>query len=157
MFFPKWIDPYFMNWITREKAKVDRIACPWLIKNFIDPDAVFYFVPAGDVLSKASELDATPFDVEGSELTHFEEDDIERVSFDAFIKKYNIEDPALVELASIVRGADAKIENPPAESAGLFAAASGFREISKDDFDNIRLQFPFYDAMYAYCQLKNKK
>jgi len=146
-----------MNWITREYAKVDRIACPWLIKNFIDPDAVFYFVPADEVLSKADELDATPFDVEGSELTHFKEQDVEHVSFDAFIKKYGIEDLAIHELARIVRGADAKIASPPAESAGLFAAATGFREIAKDDFDNMRLQFPLYDALYAFCSSKIKK
>ena len=143
-----------MRWITREHAKVDRIACPWLVTKFIDPEAEFHFVPADEVLSKADELDATPFDVEGCELTHYEEDGEERVSFDAIIKKYAIEDPAVFELARIVRGADAKIADPPAESAGLFAAATGFREIAADDFDNIRLQFPFYDAMYAFCKMK---
>ena len=151
------MDRFIMNWITREHAKVDRIACPWLIKNFVDPDPVFYFVPADDVLSKAEELDAIPFDVDGSELTHFNAQYEEHVSFDSIIKKYAIDDPAILELARIVRGADAKIVKPPQESAGLFAAASGFREIAKDDFDNMQLQFPLYDALYAFCSSKVKK
>lgn len=141
-----------MKWITREKAMVDRIACPWLIKNFIDPDAEFIFVPAQEVLKKAEELKAIPFDVDGAELTHFKEGGQEYVSFDAIIKKYDLKDPALMELAKIVRGADAKIENPPPESYGLKAVARGFRLISKDDFENMRLQFPVYDALYAYCK-----
>ncbi len=143
-----------MKWITRERAMVDRIACPWLIKRFIDPDAEFIYVPSQEVLKKAKELNAIPFDVEGAELTHYMEGNEERVSFDAIIKKYNLKDPALIELAKIVRGADAKIDNPPQESAGLKALAQGFREISKNDFENIKLQFPAYDAFYAYCRMK---
>ncbi len=136
---------------------VDRIACPWLIKKFIDPNAEFIFVPAQDVLTKARELNAIPFDVEGVELTHYREGGNEYVSFDAIIKKYNLKDPALLELAKIVRGgADAKIPNPPPESYGLKAVAQGgFRAISRDDFENMRLQFPpVYDALYAYCKMK---
>ncbi|MGC8584735.1 MAG: chromate resistance protein ChrB domain-containing protein [Thermoplasmata archaeon] len=143
-----------MRWITREKAMVDRIACPWLIKKFIDPNAEFFFVPREEVLKKAEELKAIPFDVEGAELTHYIEDGEEYVSFDAFIKKYNLKDPALLEMAKIVRGADADIDNPPPESAGLKAMAKGFREISRDDFENMNLQFPAYDALYAYCKIK---
>ncbi len=146
-----------MKWITREKAKVDRIACPWLIKKFVDPSAEFLFVPASEVLTKAKELGATPFDVEGAELMHFKEKNEERVSFDAIITRHKITDPAVLELAKIVRGADAKLTKPAAESAGLFAAATGFRAIAKDDFDNMRLQFPLYDALYAYCQQQMKK
>ncbi|MGC8610773.1 MAG: chromate resistance protein ChrB domain-containing protein [Thermoplasmata archaeon] len=149
-----------MRWITREKAMVDRIACPWLIKNFIDREAEFLFLPKEEVLRKAKELNAIPFDVEGAELTHYKENSEERVSFDAIIKKYNLTDPALNELAKIVRGADADIPNPPPESAGLKAIAKGFREISKDDYENMKLQFPVYDALYAYCKMKvgmNKK
>nr|MDO8114540.1 chromate resistance protein [Candidatus Sigynarchaeota archaeon] len=146
-----------MKWITRERAKVDRIACPWLIKKFVDHTAEFFFAPAGEVMAKSKELGATPFDVEGAELMHFKMKNEERVSFDAIIEKYKISDPAALELAKIVRGADAKITNPPAESAGLIAAAAGFREIANDDFDNLRLQFPLYDALYAFCQLKVKK
>ena len=87
-------------------------------------------------------------------MTHYEEDGKEYVSFDAIIKKYKLKDPALLELAKIVRGADAKIPDAPPESAGLEAAAHGFRNLAKDDFDNMRLQFPTYDALYKYCQLK---
>lgn len=141
-----------MKWITREKAMVDRIACPWLIKNFIDKDAEFFFVPAQEVLKKAEELNAIPFDVKGAELNHYMENGEEFVSFDAIIKKYGLKDPALLKLAEIVRGADANIKNPPKESEGLKAIARGFRNISKDDFDNMRMQFPVYDALYAYCK-----
>lgn len=143
-----------VKWITREKAKVDRIACPWLIKKFVDRDAEFFFVPKERVLEVAEEKGATPFDIPGVELTHFESGGTEYVSFDAIIRKYALKDPALLELASIVRGADSKMKNRPPESAGLEAGALGFREIAEDDYENMRLQFPFYDALYRYCQLK---
>ena len=100
------------------------------------------------------ETGAIPYDAKDIELTHYEEDGKEYVSFDAIIKKYKLKDPALLELAKIVRGADAKIPDAPPESAGLEAAAHGFRNLAKDDFDNMRLQFPTYDALYKYCQLK---
>ncbi len=143
-----------MKWVTREKAKVDRIACPWLIKRFIDKDAEFLFVPKEKVSEVAKTENAIPFDTPGVDLTHYEENGKEFVSFDAIIRKYKIEDPALYELAKIVRGADADIPDAPPESSGLEAAALGFRELGKDDFDNMRLQFPTYDALYKYCQLK---
>ena len=143
-----------MKWVTREKAKVDRIACPWLIKKFVDPEAEFIFVPADKVSEVARTEGATPFDAPGIELTHFKEGGREFVSFDAIIKKYALSDPALLELARIVRGAGAKILDAPPESAGLEAAAIGFRRNAKDDFDNMRLQFPLYDALYAYCKAK---
>ncbi|MCI4438363.1 chromate resistance protein [archaeon] len=146
-----------MKWITREKAKVDRIACPWLIKKFIDPDAEFIFAPRTSVLDIAKKENAIPFDVDGAELNHFVENGYEYVSFDAIIRKYNLKDPALLELAKIVRGADAKIPDEPPESRGLEAAATGFRAISKDDYENMRLQFPLYDALYEYCKIKLKK
>ncbi|TMI24343.1 chromate resistance protein [Candidatus Bathyarchaeota archaeon] len=143
-----------MKWVTREKAKVDRIACPWLIKKFVDKSADFLFVPPDKIPQIAREEGAIPYDCANVELTHYKEDGKEYVSFDAIIKKYNLKDPALLELAKIVRGADAKIPNPPAESAGLEAVAHGFRNLAKDDFDNMRLQFPTYDALYKFCQLK---
>ncbi|MDG6904075.1 MAG: chromate resistance protein [Nitrososphaerota archaeon] len=146
-----------MKWITREKAKVDRIACPWLIKKFVDPQAEFLFVPKEKVLEIAKSKNATPFDTPGAELMHYKENGEERVSFDAVIRKYRLNDPALLELAKIVRGADAKIPDRPHESAGLEAAALGFRAIAKDDFENMKLQFPFYDAMYGYCQQRLKE
>ena len=143
-----------MKWITREKAKVDRIACPWLISRFIDKNPEFIFVPKDKVLEVAKLTGAIPFDVSGAELTHFKENNYEYVSFDAIIKKYNLKDPTLLELAKIVRGADADIPDAPPESAGLKAAAEGFRIISKDDYENMKLQFPLYNALYAYCEQK---
>ncbi len=143
-----------MKWVTREKAKVDRIACPWLIKKFVDPAAEFFFVPADKVLETAEKENAVSFDAPGAELTHYKENGREYVSFDAIVKKYGLEDPALLELAKIVRGADAKMADAPRESAGLEAAAMGFRSMAKDDFENMRMQFPTYDALYQYCRLK---
>jgi hypothetical protein len=143
-----------MKWVTREKAKVDRIACPWLIRKFVDKKAEFLFVPANKVLEVARKSGATAFDVPGVELTPLKEAGNEFVSFDAIIKKYKLNDGALLELAKIVRGADAEILDAPIESAGLEAAALGFRQIAKDDSENMRIQFPAYDALYKYCQLK---
>ncbi|MHB1709214.1 MAG: chromate resistance protein ChrB domain-containing protein [Thermoplasmataceae archaeon] len=141
-----------MRWVTREKAKVDRIACPWLIKRFVDADAEFIFVPRDKVMEVAKDKSAIPFDVEGAELMHYEDHGEERVSFDSIIKKYNLKDSALLDLAEIVRGADASLANPRPESAGLEAAAMGFREIASDDHENMSLQFPLYDALYRYCK-----
>ncbi len=143
-----------MKWVTRERAKVDRIACPWLISRFVDKDAKFIFVPAEKVSSTAAAENAIPFDVPGVELTHYRDGGNEYVSFDAIIRKYGLTDAALLELAKIVRGADANVPGAPAESPGLEAAALGFRDLAKDDHENMRLQFPFYDAMYRYCRLR---
>ena len=130
---------------------MDRIACPWLIRRFIDPEAEFLFVPAEKVLEVARNVGAIPFDVPGVELGHHDG----RVSFDAFIEKYKLDkDAALVELAKIVKGADAHKPDLSPESAGLDAIAEGFRQISKDDFDNMSKQFHVYDALYAYCRWK---
>src|SRR5947209_7710083 len=112
-----------MKWVTRERAKVDRIACPWLIKNFVDSQAEFLFVPADQVLRVAKREQAIPFDAPGAELTHYKEGGNERVSFDAIIKKYHLKEAALLELAKMVRGADARVPDAPSESAGLEAAA----------------------------------
>jgi hypothetical protein len=138
------------KWVTREKAKVDRIACPWLIKNFVDSDPEFLFVPADEVLEVAKEQNAIPFDVPNVELGHHDN----KCSFDAIIQKYNLQDQALQELAKIVRGADTDDQNPSPESAGLEAIADGFRQITKDDIDNISKQFHVYNALYAYCKSK---
>jgi hypothetical protein len=143
-----------VKWVTRERAKVDRIACPWLIKHFVDKEAEFLFVPKERVLEVAKKENATPFDTPGVELTHCKEDGKEFVSFDAIMMKYRIEDEPLSMLAKIVRGADADIPDSPPESAGLEAAALGFRLLAKDDFENMRLQFPLYDALYEYCKWK---
>jgi hypothetical protein len=142
-----------MKWVTREKAKVDRIACPWLITRFIDPKAEFLFVPREQVLDVAKRQNAIPFDTPGAELHHYKEGDDERCSFDAIIKKYKLTDPALLNMAEVVRTADAHPAKPRPEGAGLEAFALGFRTNAKDDFDNMRLQFPAYDALYTYCKL----
>ena len=143
-----------MKWITREKARVDRIACPWLIHKFVDPQAVFLFVPKDKVMEEAKKTGAIPFDSPGAELYHYKEGGSEFVSFDSVIKKYHLTDPALLELAKIVRGADATIADTPPESPGLEAAANGFNRMTKDDFENMKLQFPLYDALYEYCKAK---
>jgi hypothetical protein len=137
-----------MKWVTRRKARVDRIACPWLIRRFIDKDAEFLFVPEDQVMETARREGALPFDVPGVELGHHGE----RCSFDAFLEKYQLADPTLQTLAEIVRGADTDARQIAREAWGLYAVASGFREISRDDFDNMALQFPVYDALYAYCR-----
>ena len=142
-----------MKWITREKARVDRIACPWLIRKFIDKDAQFLYVPAKEVMEVAKREGATAFDIPGAELHHYEENGHEFVSFDAIIRKYKLTDPSLLELAKIVRVADGG-SGREIEAAGLEAAATGFRMMAKDDFENQRLQFPLYDALYRYCQWK---
>ncbi len=139
-----------MKWVTREHAKVDRIACPWLIKNFVDNDAEFLFVPADKVMQIAKEQNAIPFDVPNVELGHHGEE----CSFDAIVKKYGLDnkDPALAELAKIVRGADTPNRSLTPQSEGLVAIATGFAMNSKDDFDNIAQQSYVYDALYTFCK-----
>ncbi|HMG18182.1 MAG TPA: chromate resistance protein ChrB domain-containing protein [Gemmatimonadales bacterium] len=137
-----------MKWVTREKARVDRIACPWLIDRFIDREAVFLFVPAGEVMKVAEREQAIPYDVPGVELGHHGE----QCSFDAFLDKYKLDDPALHALALIVRGADTAQRQLTPESAGLYALATGFQATSKDDVENMARQFPAYDALYAFCR-----
>jgi hypothetical protein len=146
-----------MKWVTRQKAKVDRIACPWLISHFVDKNAEFLFVEKEKVHEVAKANGAIPFDAPDVELSHFHEDGKEYVSFDAIRRKYQLRDEALGELARIVRGADAHIVDAPPESAGLEAAAIGFSELASDDIENMKLQFPLYDALYKYCQLKVQK
>ena len=137
-----------MKWVTREKARVDRIACPWLISRFIDRDPVFLFVPAAEVMKVAEREPAIPYDVPGAELGHHGD----HCSFDAFLAKYQLDDPALRALALIVRGADTSDRNLTPESSGLYALATGFQATSKDDFENMARQFPAYDALYAFCR-----
>jgi hypothetical protein len=139
-----------MKWITREKARVDRIACPWLITRFIDKEPTFLFVPARDVLAVAKKEEAIPYDVPDVELGHHGD----QCSFDAFVDKYKLTDPALRELALIVRGADTDARALTPESAGLYAVATGFQAIARDDFDNMAKQFPVYDALYDYCRAR---
>jgi hypothetical protein len=147
-----------MKWITREHAKVDRIACPWLIKNFVDNNAEFIFAPAHkvtEIVAKEQEEAVVAFDIPNVELGHHGEE----CSFDAIIKKYELDkkDPALIELAKIVRGADTPNRSITPYSEGLAALASGFSIISKDDYDNMAKQFYVYDALYAFCKSNDKK
>jgi hypothetical protein len=140
-----------MKWITRERVNVDRVACPWLIKNFVDPGAEFFFVPAAQALDEARLLGAIPFDVTGVELGHHGKE----CSFEAILKKYNLGNkPELVLLAQIVNGADT--ENTlyaQAESPGLKAIAEGFRHLGlKDDHAINAAEWIVYDALYAYCR-----
>lgn len=142
-----------MKWVTRERARVDRIACPWLITRFVDKDATFLYVAQDKIVEVARKEGAIPFDTAGAEITHYEENGQEFVSFDALIKKYRLQDLALLELAKIVRVADGG-SGRAIEAAGLEAAATGFRMIAQDDWENQRLQFPLYDALYSYCKWK---
>lgn len=143
-----------MKWVTREHAKVDRIACPWLIKNFVDKDAEFLFVPSDMVMLVANEQNAIPFDVPNVELGHHGE----KCSFDAILVKYGLDkkDSALSELAKIVRGADTPNRNLTPQSEGLLAMATGFSINSKNDHDNMTKQFFVYDALYTFCKQKIK-
>jgi len=137
-----------MKWITRERVKVDRVACPWLIQKFIDPQAEFLFVPGDQVVAKARELGATPYDIYGCELGHHGED----VSFNSILKKYKQTDPALVLLGEIVRAADSHPLNPHPAGEGLRWVAFGFRALGLSDHEILAREFIVYDALYAECQ-----
>ena len=140
-----------MKWITREKVKVDRVACPWLIRKFVDKNAEFYYIPADRVMAEASQLGAIPFDAPGAELGHHGQE----CSFEAILKKYNLtRDPALVLLGKIVNGAatDNTLYHQP-EGPGLQAIAEGFRHLGfKDDDEVNAAEWIVYEALYAYCQ-----
>jgi protein-tyrosine-phosphatase len=137
-----------MKWVTRERARVDRIACPWLITRFVDPKPEFLFVPSSQVLDVAKRESAIAYDIPNVELGHHGAE----CSFDAFVHRYELDDPALAKLAVIVRGADTDARGITPESQGLYAAATGFQANSRDDFDNMAKQFPMYDALYTYCR-----
>ena len=139
-----------MKWITRENANVDRVACPWLIRRFIDPQAELLFVPATEVMAVAEREQAIPYDVPNVELGHVDG----RCSFESIVLKYDLKDPALAELARIVHGADVAedIDITP-QSAGLSAIARGFALVhGAADQEKVRLESPMYDALYAWCQ-----
>jgi hypothetical protein len=139
-----------MKWVTRKNANVDRVACPWLIRRFVDKEAEFLYVPTEDVARVAEREGAIPYDVKDVELGHVDG----RCSFESIMLKYQLTDPALQRLARIVHGADvsADIDIVP-ESAGLRAIAHGFALAHGDnDYEKIRLETPMYDALYAWCQ-----
>lgn len=141
-----------MKWVTRARPKVDRVACPWLIRRFVDREAEFLYAAGDQVMAVAEREDATPFDVPGVELGHHGPE----CSFDAIIKKYQLTDPALQKLALIVRGADTAAKDLAPESRGLEAIADGFRLHYQDDQQQLAAELPVYDALYAYCQQQLK-
>jgi AraC-like DNA-binding protein len=143
-----------MKWITRERPKIDRIACPWLIKNFIDEQAEIIFVPDKQVKAQAKKLNAIPFDVPGVELTHYGDE----CTFDCLIKKYKIKDKAIHTLAIIVRGADTDRHDIALEASGLWAISAGLAHNYKDDHELLEHGFMIYDALYSWAKhLQGKK
>jgi hypothetical protein len=139
-----------MKWITRERPKIDRIACPWLIKRFIDPSGEIIYVPASEVLTKAKELDAIPYDVPNVEYTHYGEE----CTFDYFVKKHNLTDPAIHQIALIVRGADTDRFDLTPQSAGLYAILAGLSINYKNDFEMLEIGMKIYDALYSWASKK---
>jgi hypothetical protein len=137
-----------MKWVTRERPKIDRIACPWLIARFIDKDAEFLYVPAGEVMKVAQEQGAIPYDVPNVELGHVGE----LCSFDAFLLKYHLHDPALQTLAGIVRGADTGRPDLTPQSAGLLAISLGLSRNFPDDHEVLAHGMVIYDALYTWCR-----
>ncbi len=144
-----------MTFVTRSHARVDRIACPWLIRRFIDPKARILFVEGDRVLAVAEAEGGLAFDVAGAELGHHGE----LCSFDAFLERYELHDPALHKMASIVRGADTDRLNLAPEAAGLFAIATGFQRMMPDAFGDddrmLEAEMPMYDALYEYCRTES--
>ena len=136
------------RWVTRERPKIDRIACPWLVLRFIDPTAEFLYVPAAQVLAVAARTGATPYDIPGVEMTHVGE----HCSFDAFIARYGLDDPALQQLATIVRGADTDRPDLAPQSAGLLALSLGLSQLFADDQAMLQQGLVVYDALYAWCR-----
>ncbi|PZO64164.1 MAG: chromate resistance protein [Pseudoxanthomonas suwonensis] len=136
-----------MKWVTRERPKIDRIACPWLVTRFIDETPDFLYVPAGDVLQAAADTGAIPYDVPNVELGHHGD----RCSFDAFIEKYKLDDPALNKPALIVRAADCGQPQLAKEAAGLLAISSGLSLNFADDREMLKAGMVIYDALYAWC------
>ncbi len=138
-----------MKWVTRERPKIDRIACPWLIQKFIDQSARFLFVHKDQVRQVAETECAVPFDIPGVELTH----DGELCSFDAFLRKYKLtDDPALARLAGIVRGADTDRQDLAPEASGLHAISLGLGLVFDDDHEMLKHGFVIYDSLFAWCQ-----
>ncbi len=136
------------RWVTRERPKIDRIACPWLVKRFIDPDAEFLYVPTPDVKSVAAEREAVPYDIPDVEFSH----NGELCSFDAFVSRYRLRDPALVELALIVRGADTGRLDLAPQCAGLAAVSLGLSRLYADDHEMLAHGMVVYDALYRWCK-----
>ncbi|NLR60357.1 helix-turn-helix domain-containing protein [Chitinophaga polysaccharea] len=137
-----------MKWITRERPKIDRLACPWLIKRFVDANAEFIYVPAGEVLSRAEAEQAIPFDIAGVEYTHYED----QCTFDYILKKHTIEDPAVLIMAPIVRGADTDRHNLATQASGLWAISAGLAYNEPDDQALLEKGMLLYDALYSWAK-----
>lgn len=138
-----------MKWVTREGAKTDRVACPWLIKRFIEKDAEFIFVPKSQVLETAKRENGKSFDAPEADFNHRGN----KCTFEVLIEDFHLNDPILKKLSRLVHGADIEGEvGTCPESAGLLAIAKGFHETTPDDHEKLRLQFPIYDALYVYCR-----
>ncbi|HWP13690.1 MAG TPA: chromate resistance protein ChrB domain-containing protein [Ramlibacter sp.] len=136
------------RWITRERPKIDRVACPWLVRQFIDPAAQFLYVPAGLVLEEARRLSAVAYDIAGAPITH----DGELCSFDALLRAFDLREPSLLALARVVRGADTGRLDLAPQSAGLLAFSLGLARLHSDDQSMLRAALPVYDALYAWCR-----
>jgi hypothetical protein len=137
-----------MKWITRERPKIDRIACPWLIKRFIDPEAEFIFVPKEQVVQKAKELDAIPYDIAGVEYTHYGEE----CTFDYMVHKHGIKDEAVQRIARIVRRADTDNFELAPQAAGLWAISAGLSYNYTDDLEQLQIGIKLYDALYSWAR-----
>jgi hypothetical protein len=142
-----------MKWITRERPKIDRIACPWLIRNFVDPEAEIIYAPASEVKEQAKKLDAIPFDIPGVEFSHHED----KCTFDYLIEKYNLEDPALHTMAIIVRGADTDRHDLASQAAGLWAISAGLAYNVKDDYELLEKGMMIYDGLYSWAKHLQKE
>ena len=137
-----------MKWITRERPKIDRIACPWLIKNFVDKEAEFIYVPKDQVFEKAKTLNAIPYDIPGAEYSHHDDG----CTFDYIVKKHGLSDPAVQQLATIVRGADTDRFDLAKQSAGLWAISAGLSYNNKDDYEMLEIGMKIYDALYSWAK-----
>lgn len=143
-----------MKWITRERPKIDRIACPWLIRRFIDKDAEFLYVPFAEVITKSKEMKAIPFDLPEVEYTHYGD----QCTFDYILKKHDLKDPALKTIASIVRGADTDRHDLATQASGLWAISAGLAQNIQDDYELLEKGMMLYDALYTWAkELQNVK
>ena len=136
-----------MKWITRDRPKIDRIACPWVIKKFIDEEAEFFYVPKEQVFELAKRLDAIPYDIAGAEYSHQDEN----CTFDYIIKKHQLNDPVLLELAAIIRGADTYRFDLAPQAAGLWAISAGLLYNYRDDYEMLEIGMKIYDALYSWA------
>src|SRR5687767_11778719 len=138
----------YLKWITRERPKIDRIACPWLIRNFVDPEAEFLFVPRNEVFTEAERNMAIPYDIPGAEYTHYGAE----CTFDYIVRKHGITDPAILQLATIVRGADTNRFDLAPQAAGLWAVSAGLSRNFQNDQEQLEIGMKLYDALYSWAK-----